>query len=574
MKIVSLQQGTPEWFAHRGQHHNASDAAAALGASPFKSRAQLVREVATGVVAEIDDATQRRFDDGHRFEALARPIAEQIIGEELFPCVGVDGKFSASFDGLTMAFDTGFEHKTLNDDLRKAIKASVTGDDLPEHYRIQMEHQCMVSKAGRVLFMASKWDGETLVEELHCWYYPDPELRARIIAGWAQFEADVAAYVPGAPEAPVAAGKAPDRLPSLSVRVTGMVTESNLAEFKEVALTAIRSVNRDLRTDEDFADAELSVKWCTDVESRLQSARDAILAQTGSIDDVLRTMTDIGEEARRVRLDLEKLVKARKEAIKGEIVTAGREAVSAHYASINATLGAHSITMPATVGTDLAATIKGLRTLSSLRNAVDTAVAGMKIAASQRADQVRTAVAAFDAEVGSFETLFPDRVQLCATKAPEDLRNLMVARIGEHQRKLEADRERIRQQEQERADREARDRLEREQAQAELEAAKASSEGADLSPAAQVLHEAEGAQRFATHHPRTIAASVSSVRIKLGDINAAIAPLTITAEGLAQLGFHAAATDRAAKLYAAADLARICRCLSDRLASAAMKQAA
>jgi hypothetical protein len=283
-------------------------------------------------------------------------------------------------------------------------------------------------------------------------------------------------------------------------------------------------------------------------------------------------MTDIGEEARRVRLDLEKLVKARKEAIKGEIVTAGREAVSAHYASINATLGAHSITMPATVGTDLAATIKGLRTLSSLRNAVDTAVAGMKIAASQRADQVRTAVAAFDAEVGSFETLFPDRVQLCATKAPEDLRNLMVARIGEHQRKLEADRERIRQQE--RADREARDRLEREQAQAELEAAKASSEGADLSPAAQVLHEAEGAQRFATHHPRTIAASVSSVRIKLGDINAAIAPLTITAEGLAQLGFHAAATDRAAKLYAAADLARICRCLSDRLASAAMKQAA
>ncbi len=48
MKTVDLQQGTREWHAHRAQHFNASDAPAMLGVSPYKSRAQLIRELATG----------------------------------------------------------------------------------------------------------------------------------------------------------------------------------------------------------------------------------------------------------------------------------------------------------------------------------------------------------------------------------------------------------------------------------------------------------------------------------------------------------------------------------------------
>ena len=63
-------------------------------------------------------------------------------------------------------------------------------------------------------------------------------------------------------------GRAPEMLPALRIEVTGKVTASNLAEFKQTALAAIGSVNRDLRTDADFADAEKAVKWCGEVESR------------------------------------------------------------------------------------------------------------------------------------------------------------------------------------------------------------------------------------------------------------------------------------------------------------------
>ena len=37
-------------------------------------------------------------------------------------------------------------------------------------------------------------------------------------------------------------------------------------------LAAIRSVNRDLKTDTDFADAEKAVKWCCEVEARLKAS--------------------------------------------------------------------------------------------------------------------------------------------------------------------------------------------------------------------------------------------------------------------------------------------------------------
>lgn len=48
-----------------------------------------------------------------------------------------------------------------------------------------------------------------------------------------------------------------------------------------------------------------------------------------------------------------------------------------------------------------------------------------------------------------------------------------------------------------------------------------------------------------------------SRRVKLGEINAAIAPLSITADGLAQLGFRPVGNQGAAKLYDSTDFERI-----------------
>ena len=108
MQEHKIIQGTPEWHKFRARHFTASDAPAMMGESPYKTRDDLLREKATGVAVDVSEETQRRFDDGHRFEALARPLAEKIIGEELYPVVGSNCKFAASFDGMTMLGDVIF----------------------------------------------------------------------------------------------------------------------------------------------------------------------------------------------------------------------------------------------------------------------------------------------------------------------------------------------------------------------------------------------------------------------------------------------------------------------------------
>ncbi|HDS1228119.1 TPA: YqaJ viral recombinase family protein [Stenotrophomonas maltophilia] len=536
MKTVELIQGTQEWHAHRASHFNASDAPAMMGCSPYKTRSQLLREFATGATIEHDAAALQRFADGHRFEDLARPLAEQIIGEELYPCVGVDGKFSASFDGLTLLEDKAFEHKSLNDDLRLAMPVDGVDACLPLHYQVQMEHQAMVSGAERVLFMASKWSGDDLVEERHCWYTPNPELRAKIVAGWAQFEADVAAYEPAAVAAPIASGRAPDQLPALRIEVTGMVTASNLAEWKDQAIAVFQGISTELVSDQDFADAETTVKWCGNIEEQLKAAKQHALSQTESIDLLFRTIDDIAAEARAKRLDLEKLVKRRKDERRTEIGNAARRAVQQHVLAINETLGEHAIPMPTTLVADIAEAMKGKRSFSSMQEAVDAVAANAKIDASQYADRIRANVAIL-AGHAEHATLFADRVQLCATKAPEDLRNLVAARIAEHQQaeqaRLDAEREKIREQE---------------QAKAQEAAAAAQSAQVQQVPVAEAAPaQAEAATTASA--PSTSATQRQIVRIKLGQIVDLIAPLKIDAEGLRQLGFEPVATERGSKLY-------------------------
>jgi predicted phage-related endonuclease len=542
MKIIDLVQGSPEWHAHRATHWNASEAPVMLGVSPHCTRDEMLRAYATGIPTEITEFQERIFAAGHAFEALARPLAEQIVGEDLYPCVGADGRYSASFDGLTLLEDTAFEHKAMNDDLRALLLRiedgePITGADLREDYRVQMEQQCLVSGATRVLFMSTRWEGDELAEQFWCWYLPDPELRARIVAGWPQFERDRQDWQPveHKPQ-PVAAPV--EGFGVLALRVEGRVLASNLDAFRAGADAFLARLPRpaDLQTDQDFADADAAAKACADAEERIKAAKDMAMAQMADVDAVLRTADTIAETIRRARLALEKAVAAEKESRKAALVRIGVEAVHAHYAEINATLGEHRISVGVEVPAAVGASIKGLKSLSSMRDRINTAVASAKIDASQRADRIRACIAVL-AEHAEHQQLFPDHVQLCATKAPDDLRNLVSSRIAEHQRReQERERERVRQQQ------------EAEQPSISTISGIAPRAAQRVSPAGQC--------------------------IRLGEINALISPLSISAEGLAQLGFPHVATDKAAKLYAVADMPRIVEALVHVLRGATAREVA
>lgn len=452
MITEQLLQGSSEWLEYRRSMYNASDAPAMMGCSAYKTREQLLAERATGITPEVDSATQRRFDAGHRFEALARPLAEAIIGEDLYPVTGSleASRLSASFDGLTLLEDVALEHKTLNQRLRAALEVpGCTGADLPMEYQIQMEQQCAVSDCERILFMASAWDAnDNLIEALHCWYTPNPELRARILAGWEQFHKDVATYVPPEPKPAPVVAEPMESLPAVSVRLDGkLAVVSNLPDFATALRAFIERIPAKPDTDQDFANAEAACKSLKRAEDALTAGEDAALGEMVDFEAMRRQVRDLKELARATRLATEKLVTARKEQIRGEIVAGGVAALQEHIAQLNAAMPAPY--MPRVTG-DFAGVVKGKRTIDSLRGAVNDELARAKIAAGEIATRIHANVKTLQAS-----GLVVHDTAALVLKAQDDLAAIIANRVTAEQQRLEAERERIRQEEAAKLQREA-----------------------------------------------------------------------------------------------------------------------
>jgi putative phage-type endonuclease len=474
MKILNLVQGTPEWHAARLEHFTASEAPAMMAASKYQTRTALLQLKHSGVAPEVSPAQQAIFDRGHAAEAAARPIAERVIGEELYPCTAVSDEHPhllASFDGITMLGDVIWEHKLYNDELA----AQIAADDLDPHYFWQLEQQLLVSGAEKCLFMCS--DGT----EENCawmWYEPSTGRQADLLDGWEQFRTDLANYQPTESK-PEPVGKAIEDLPALRVELSGEVRATNLPEFKQRALAMIEAINTDLQTDQDFADAEKAIKALDKGEKQLEAAKKAALEQTASIDELFRTVDHLKAEMRDKRLALNKLVKAEKENRRAQIINAAREAFQQWLEQQQS---------PIRLGINFtpAEAMKGKKTISSLKSAADDALAAAKIEAKQTIDRLKANHDLLKQQSEGFEFLFSDWAMLIE-KAADDLQATIDARIAKHkadeQARLEREREQIRQEEarkaqaaaeRERREREAAERMQQAQAErAALQAQKA-----------------------------------------------------------------------------------------------------
>ena len=593
MKTIELIQGHPEWHTYRASARNASDVPAMLGISPYKTRAELLQEKATGITPEVTPAQQRIFDGGHIIEALARPLAEAVIGDALSPVIGQSdcGQYSASFDGLTFMGDAAWECKSLNANLRAAlpyagqIHDESYGARLPEHYRAQMEQQAMVSGCQRILFTAAALgDDGTLTDVRHCWYTPDPAMRSRIIAGWAQFDRDVATWQPTEAAAPVQAAPV-ESLPAVVVQVQGsLAIAGNLPAFGQALRDFIERIPTKPATDQQFADAEAACKALKKAEEALTSAEENALAQVSDVEAMRRTVADLKALARQTRLTTEKLVAAEKEARKTAIVMEAQHALEVHVAQLNQELslqGAGQLPQPS-MGI-FAGHIKGLKSLDSMREKVTAALLGVKADASTSAQRLRENRASLRREDGDWIALFADFTQV-GTKPAEDFAALAHVRISQHQQaeavRLEKERQRIEAEARAKAEREAQAKAQaeleaerqriraEEQAKAQMEAARLEQQRQREAEAHQVINHvsdlmhAPAPAKTANQAPLETA---DGETLTLGQINALLAPISINAAGLAELGFEPVATAKAAKLYNESDFPAICRAIAQHI---------
>ena len=568
--IIDHPQGSDGWMQHRARSLNASELAVAMGLSSNMKRDELVRCKATGIPFEHSDFVEQRvFAPGHEFEALARPYAQDEMGEELYPCVlaaDVDGlPLSASLDGMDLLGDVTWEHKQASDELIASLAAGV----IPEEYHPQMEQGLMLSGAKRCMFSASKGTRESMRS---VWYESNPDLRSKVIPTWKQLMADVAAYVPiEVLDKPVA--KVATELPAVSVNVSGeLVVRDNFGKF-EVALRHF--IDTDLivkpETDQDFADMAEQIKALQRAEDALDAAEQQMLSQVESVDLIRRTKEMLHKLARDNRLAAQKRLDARKVAIKAEIVAEGVAKFREHIEALNARLGKPY--MPS-IPVDFGGVIKNLRTVESLRNAINTELARAKIAANEVADRIDANLKQLTEKATAHKFLFHDAATI-VLKAADDLQALVSSRIGEHDRaeaaRLEAQREQIRQEEaaklqreadaRARAEAEAASKKAAEDAAAERQAQAAITAAAAPAPEPMAAPPAPAVRLTAIPeagvHVTTAPTASEKPTMKLGEINERLVVVSVNAEQLAKLGFTAT-VDKGARLYKPSDFPRIC----------------
>lgn len=432
MQILNLVQGSDEWKLIRGQFCVASEAPVIMGASPNMKRDELLHLKSTGVEREISDWVEKFiFKKGHEVEALARPIAEDLLGDELFALTCTNEiaglKLLASYDGITAPlYDIHWEHKQFNKELYELVKS---GGELEGKHYWQLEHQLLVNGNDSCIFAVSDGTEENYAD---LEYHSRPERREQLIEGWKLFLIDLANFSPVEVKAAVA-GETIKDLPALAVEIAGEVKSSNLAIYKANALDFIKNINIDLQTDEDFATAENVVKFCDRVEKELEVVKKQTLGQASSIDEVVRTIDQLKEEMRQKRLQLEKLVTAEKANRKNEIISAVRQAFQLHIATCNEALAKNStnVRMPE-IAVDFANAGKNKRTMETLRSACNDELARAKIEANRVLNSIDANLEVLRKIAGDHKFLFAD-IQQLVLKDKDALEAIAKQRIAEHE---------------------------------------------------------------------------------------------------------------------------------------------
>lgn len=568
MKILRLTQGSSGWLEWRSQPHahNASEASIAAGCNPYTKRGELMRIRAFGGGPEYSRFVQEVIlEGGHRVEAKLRPLAEAILGGELYPAVAEtdDGFLRASFDGVDMLGDESFEGKSLNESLRAALPVPGLDPDandaarLPLVYRVQCQQQLMVRGSGeRVLFMAGEERGDDV---RCCWYRNDPSLAEHIVRVWQQWDEDLAAMLRGETATPPAPSQpAPqevEALPVVSVRMDGnLAVIDNLDNFGTALRAYIARLPKKPSTDQEFADCDDAVKRLDKAEKALATAEANALASIAEVQAMRAKVASLDKLSSDTRIALGKLVSRRKNEIREEQVNRGRTLLQAHHDGLDRRLGARCMPAPTA---DFAAAIRNLRKWDNLREAIDTTLAMAKLEANKLADDVlepnlRT-LRAVAPEL--LPVLFRDRAQL-VLKLPEDFEAIVQQRLREHEQAVEAQ-----------ASRPA----------ATPAPAQPSGYGSGMASREPQPGEPgynDGSKREEPTYAPTSAPNASNVlpihqptprptltaelAMNLGQIKEMIAPLEIGAEGLAAVGFPFVRIEKGAKLYYRADLPAMC----------------
>ena len=143
IKMLQMEQGSPEWLELRRTHRTASETPIIMGKSRYKAPLALAREKRGLAEQEKENIAMKHGKD---HEAGVRAAVSEKLGVGFEPAVLVDGLYLASLDGLNIAGDTILEIKCPWSEKSKDLVEAKQGN-VPQAHWWQIQHQLMVSRA-------------------------------------------------------------------------------------------------------------------------------------------------------------------------------------------------------------------------------------------------------------------------------------------------------------------------------------------------------------------------------------------------------------------------------------------
>jgi len=179
MKVIALEQGSPEWLKWRLTHRMASWAPAVMGEDPYNTRQNALEFYAGNARPKMQTAAMRR---GHEMEPKVRTRISVQTGLDFTPMVVASGLYGASLDGYAegpLGKKFICEIKSPSSENSPYLQAALAGTAGSSFWQIQ--HQLYVSKAHACLFAVL----HPVTGELHTVrVLPDEKAQENLLAAW------------------------------------------------------------------------------------------------------------------------------------------------------------------------------------------------------------------------------------------------------------------------------------------------------------------------------------------------------------------------------------------------------
>ena len=426
MKVLDVEQGSDEWLSLRLSKRTASEAAAMMGDSPYMSRNKLLALKKGWQSNPVSAFKERLYEKGHEFEESARTITEAEEFDDFYPVVGsieLDGlELLASFDGLREDYAVVWEHKSWNEILAENVRNGL----LEPLYVWQLEQQLLVSGAREAIFTVSDGTEEKRVSMV---YKSDPNKRLDLIAGWQQFDKDLADFQLSA-VAEVIDKKAIAVIPPIKWRVESGLVVSNIKEclliIRELAALENNTV---LESDDDFARKDAFNKNVKEARAKLKDAIAGVQAEFTSLDEFLVVAGEVDKVLQQMQSHGEKQVLEEKNRRKTAMVDAAKSDWSAYVRGATEDTTIDVCEVLDAPDFDLA--IRNKRTMSSIKDSLDSAVANAKARATPIVSQISENMSYYHDHIGEYGFLFVDKISML-TQPPEAFQAVMTSRIDTH----------------------------------------------------------------------------------------------------------------------------------------------